>query len=153
MAIRKGSSADVTLPGDTNTVTIALNRGPPIPCAFSGLLDHGQGCTRSGAVTLERTLCELKQEGLLPSTTARRPAFADGYHLSQNGLIRRFAMTPARTTNRIAALAFSIACCHWRLAITNAIILVIRWTVFPVHSSVPRGHRKLPGSPVKRRIS
>jgi hypothetical protein len=93
----------------------------PLP----GLLDHSQRRTGCGAVAFKPAFCKLQQKGLGGGDTTLSSAFADGHHLTERSLIGCFAITPARTTGRIATPAFCKARRPWRLAITDAIVLGI----------------------------
>ena len=99
--------------------------GMVTPLPFPGFLDHSQGCTGCGIVAFKSAFCELEQEGLGRRDTTRDSAFADSHHLTENGLIRRFATTPSGTTGRIAALTLCKARRLWRPAISNTTILNI----------------------------
>ncbi len=70
--------------------------------------------TGGSPITFKPAFCELEHEGLGRRDLACRPAFADGYHLAQHGLIGCFAMTPAGTTCRIPAPALCKARRPWR---------------------------------------
>jgi hypothetical protein len=98
---------------------------------FVGLLDHSQRFTGCGTVAFKSALCELEQEGLGRRNGTLGSTLADFQHLGQNGLIGRLAMTPPRTTGRIAALALCKAACSRRLAIPHAAIIfgILRRTI------------------------
>src|ERR1019366_5508077 len=103
--------------------------------------------------TFKSAFAVLQQERLGRRDTALDPAFADGHHLPEDGLIGCFLTTPARTTGRIAGPTLCKAR-RWRPAISAAIVLIIVGrAVLRDHSSVPRGQRKQSGSRVQRRIS
>jgi hypothetical protein len=82
-----------------------------------GLLDHGKGCTRCGAVAFDPAFRELEQKRLGRRDTARGPALADSNHPTQDSLIGDFPVTIAGAACR-------------RLAIPDRIVFrIIRWTV------------------------
>src|SRR6516162_6785462 len=129
---------------------LGLASAMPLP----GLLDQSQGRTGSGAIAFHPAFSEFQQKSLGRRDTALASAFADGHNLAEYGLIGRFAITPPRTTRRIATPTFCKARRPWRLAITDAIVLgTVRRFPPGSHLSVPRGQRRLSGSRVQRRIS
>jgi hypothetical protein len=95
-----------------------------------GLLDHGKGCTRCGAVAFDPAFRELEQKRLGRRDTARGPALADSNHPTQDSLIGDFPVTIAGAACRIATPALGKPGLPRRLAIPDRIVFrIIRWTV------------------------
>ena len=65
-------------------------------------------CARRRPITFKTAFGKLEQERLGGRNTARGSAFADGHHLTEDGLIGCFAPAPAGTTGWIAALVDSL---------------------------------------------
>jgi hypothetical protein len=66
--------------------------------ALLSVFDHCQSCAGCGAITFKCAFAVLQQERLVRRDSALDPAFADGHHLPEDGLIGCFAPSPARTT-------------------------------------------------------
>jgi hypothetical protein len=106
-----------------------------LACArtLPGFLDHSQGCAGRGVIAFERAFCELEEKGLGRGDMALGSALADFDHLAENGLIGRFAMTPPRTTGRIAALALCCADVDRPINLIQINLVTSAWTALALY--------------------